>query len=185
MIDAAGLDLEAAAAGIGALPGVAGRMERVEAGQPFTVLVDYAHTPEAVAGMLDAARALTGGRVVVVIGCGGDRDRAKRPLMGRAAAAGADLAVLTSDNPRSEDPRAILDEVVVGASEVEGAAWTVEPDRREAIAVALADARPGDVVVIAGKGHETYQELADRTVPFDDREVAREVLERLMEGDRA
>lgn len=176
MAAAAGLDPAAAAEGVAAVTGVAGRMERIEAGQPFTVLVDYAHTPEAVATVLEAARALTDARVLVVVGCGGDRDRDKRPLMGRAAAAGADLAVLTSDNPRSEEPDAILDAVVAGAREVAGAAWLVEPDRRAAIAAALGAARPGDVVVIAGKGHETYQELADRTVTFDDREVARALL---------
>jgi UDP-N-acetylmuramoyl-L-alanyl-D-glutamate--2,6-diaminopimelate ligase len=174
--DVAGIDLEAAATGIAALPGVPGRMERVEAGQPFTVLVDYAHTPDSVENVLHAARALTDGRVIVVVGCGGDRDAAKRPLMGRAAAELADLAVLTSDNPRSEDPMAILDAVVEGARTVADARWTVEVDRRTAIGAALHAAGPDDVVVIAGKGHETYQELADRTIDFDDRAVARSVL---------
>jgi UDP-N-acetylmuramoyl-L-alanyl-D-glutamate--2,6-diaminopimelate ligase len=176
--DAIGLDLEAAAAGIAAVPGVPGRMERVEAGQAFTVLVDYAHTPDSVENVLQASRALTAGRVIVVVGCGGDRDAAKRPLMGRAAAELADLAVLTSDNPRSEDPAAILAAVADGARSVPGAIWTVEVDRRAAIAQALTAAAPGDVVVIAGKGHETYQELADRTIDFDDRAVARELLGR-------
>jgi UDP-N-acetylmuramoyl-L-alanyl-D-glutamate--2,6-diaminopimelate ligase len=184
MLDAAGCDVAAGAAGLERVAGVPGRMERVDAGQPFTVLVDYAHTPEALATVLAAVRDL-GGRVLVVIGCGGDRDRAKRPLMGRAAVAGADHAVLTSDNPRSEDPDAIISAMVAGARAVDGGSWTVEPDRARAIAEALAAARPGDVVVIAGKGHERGQELAGRTVPFDDRAVARAVLERLAAGGSA
>jgi UDP-N-acetylmuramoyl-L-alanyl-D-glutamate--2,6-diaminopimelate ligase len=173
----AGLDPETAAAGIAALAGVPGRMERVDAGQPYGVLVDYAHTPDSVENVLRAARELTAGRVIVVVGCGGDRDASKRPLMGRAAAALSDLAVLTSDNPRSEDPAAILDAVAAGATQVEGARWSVVADRRAAIATALAAADAGDVVVIAGKGHETTQELVEGTVAFDDRVVAREILE--------
>ncbi|MDQ3974221.1 MAG: UDP-N-acetylmuramoyl-L-alanyl-D-glutamate--2,6-diaminopimelate ligase, partial [Actinomycetota bacterium] len=165
------------AAGVAALEGVPGRMERIDAGQPFTVLVDYAHTPDSLEHVLRAARALSGRRVIVVVGCGGDRDSAKRPLMGRAAARLADLAVLTSDNPRSEDPLAILDAVVAGARTVDRARLLVEPDRRAAIATALDEAGPGDVVVIAGKGHEAHQELADRSVAFDDRAVARQLLE--------
>ncbi|MGH8885364.1 MAG: UDP-N-acetylmuramoyl-L-alanyl-D-glutamate--2,6-diaminopimelate ligase [Egibacteraceae bacterium] len=175
---AVGVDLDAAVAGIAALDGVPGRMERVDAGQPFTVLVDYAHSPDSVANVLVAARDLAGPRrVLVVVGCGGDRDATKRSLMGRAAAEFADLAFLTSDNPRSEDPLAILDMMVSGAQAVPQAAWTVEPDRRAAIALALQAAVPGDVVVIAGKGHESYQEFADLVLPFDDRLVARELLE--------
>jgi UDP-N-acetylmuramoyl-L-alanyl-D-glutamate--2,6-diaminopimelate ligase len=173
---AIGIDLDTAAAGVVALRGVPGRMERVDAGQPFTVLVDYAHTPDSVENVLRAVRALTDGRVLLVVGCGGDRDHGKRPAMGRAAAELADLAVLTSDNPRDEDPRAILDAVVAGAATVPGARYRVELDRRAAIAEALAEARPGDVVVLAGKGHETYQELAGEMVPFDDRQVVRELL---------
>lgn len=176
MADLAGLDRAGAARAIAGVVGVAGRMERVDAGQPFTVLVDYAHTPAALEGALAAARAVAAGRVLAVIGCGGDRDREKRRPMGRAAAAGADVAVLTSDNPRSEDPAAILDAVAAGAAEVAGADVRREPDRRAAIAVACEAAEPGDVVVIAGKGHETTQELADRVVEFDDRAVAAEVL---------
>jgi UDP-N-acetylmuramoyl-L-alanyl-D-glutamate--2,6-diaminopimelate ligase len=176
MADLAGVDRRLAADAIAAVPGVRGRMERVEAGQPFTVLVDYAHTSAAVEGTLAAARALTRGRVIVVVGCGGDRDRDKRAPMGAAAASGADLAVLTSDNPRTEDPERILDAVAAGAAEVAGARVHREPDRRVAIAAALKAARPGDVVVIAGKGHETVQELADRVVDFDDRAVAAELL---------
>jgi UDP-N-acetylmuramoyl-L-alanyl-D-glutamate--2,6-diaminopimelate ligase len=146
-------------------------MERVDVGQPFLALVDYAHTPDAVTTLLTAVRALTPGRVIVVLGCGGDRDRGKRPMMGRAAAEGADVAILTSDNPRSEDPVAILTEMASGAP---GA--IVEPDRRAAIAAAVAAARPGDAVVVAGKGHETGQEVAGVVTPFDDRVVLREAL---------
>jgi UDP-N-acetylmuramoyl-L-alanyl-D-glutamate--2,6-diaminopimelate ligase len=174
---AAGVDLDAAVAGVAALDSVPGRMERVDVGQPFMVLVDYAHSPDSVTNVLAAARDLAGSRrVLVVVGCGGDRDPTKRPLMGRAAAELADLTILTSDNPRSEDPMTILDMMVSGVRAVPCAAWTVEPDRRAAIALALAAAEPGDVVVIAGKGHESYQELADRVLPFDDRLVARELL---------
>ncbi len=173
---AAGFDLATVAAGLSEPLVVPGRFERVDAGQPFPVLVDYAHTPDALARVLAAARPLAdpSGRVICVFGCGGDRDVAKRPLMGRAVAAGADVAVLTSDNPRSEDPQAIADAVLAGFA---GAAVRVELDRRAAIAGALADAVAGDVVVIAGKGHETGQTFAHgRTVPFDDRTVAREEL---------
>jgi UDP-N-acetylmuramoyl-L-alanyl-D-glutamate--2,6-diaminopimelate ligase len=167
----AGIPLDAAVHGIAGLLGVPGRMERVDVGQPFLALVDYAHTPEAVATLLAAVRAVTRGRVIVVLGWGGDRDRAKRPLMGRAAAEGADVAVLTSDNPRSEDPLAILAEMSAGAP---GA--TVEPDRRAAIALAVALARPGDAVVVAGKGHETGQEAGGVVTPFDDRVELREAV---------
>jgi len=176
---AAGVDPVAAAAGVGALAGVPGRMEAVDAGQPFAVVVDYAHKPAALEGVLRAARDLVGtpdGRVAVVIGAGGDRDQGKRAAMGRAAAELADVVVLTSDNPRSEDPGAILDALLAGVRSVPGATAAVQPDRRAAIAAALEQARPGDVVVIAGKGHETYQEFGDVTVPFDDRAVARELL---------
>jgi UDP-N-acetylmuramoyl-L-alanyl-D-glutamate--2,6-diaminopimelate ligase len=166
-----GVDVDAAARGIADLPGVPGRMERVDAGQPFLALVDYAHTPEAVETLLATVRGVTSGRVIVVLGCGGDRDAAKRPLMGRAAALGADVAVLTSDNPRSEDPLRILAEMSAGAP---GA--TIEPDRRAAVELAVAQARPGDAVVVAGKGHETGQEVAGIVTPFDDREVLREAL---------
>lgn len=166
-----GVPVEAAVEGVAGLAGVPGRMERVDAGQPFLAVVDYAHTPEAVTTLLAAVRAVTPGKVVVVLGCGGDRDRAKRPLMGRAAAAGADVAVLTSDNPRSEDPAAILAQMAAGAP---GA--LVEVDRRTAIERAVALAGPGDAVVVAGKGHETGQETAGVIAPFDDREVLRSAL---------
>jgi UDP-N-acetylmuramoyl-L-alanyl-D-glutamate--2,6-diaminopimelate ligase len=170
-----GLTDELAAAAIGSVRGVPGRVEAVEAGQAFLVLVDYAHKPDGVEKVLRTARSLATGRVIVVMGCGGDRDRSKRPLMGRAATANADLTVITSDNPRSEDPRAIIAEIEPGARRG-GGRYVIEPDRRAAIRLALGTASAGDVVVVAGKGHETYQELADRTVPFDDRLVAAEEL---------
>ncbi len=155
--------------------GVPGRFEAVDEGQPFTVLVDYAHTPDALANVLAEARDLATGRLVVVFGCGGDRDRAKRPLMGGVASEFADVVIVTSDNPRSEDPEEIIAEALAGTN---GSA-RVEPDRAVAIEQALGLAEDGDVVVIAGKGHEQGQEFADRTIPFDDREVARAALRRL------
>jgi UDP-N-acetylmuramoyl-L-alanyl-D-glutamate--2,6-diaminopimelate ligase len=161
--------------GIESLHGVPGRLEPVEAGQNFLVMVDYAHTPDSILSVLKAARPLTSGRLIVVFGCGGDRDHAKRPLMGAAATANADLTIITSDNPRSEDPRAIIEEIEPGAREA-GGAFAIEPDRRAAIERAVGEAREGDVVVIAGKGHEPYQELADATIDFDDRDVARAAL---------
>jgi UDP-N-acetylmuramoyl-L-alanyl-D-glutamate--2,6-diaminopimelate ligase len=176
-----GISDEAALGGILAVPGVPGRMEPVEAGQPFPVLVDYAHTPDSVENVLRAARPLARSRVIVVLGCGGDRDRGKRPLMGRAATALADLTLITSDNPRSEDPMAIIAEIEPGAREG-GGEYVIEPDRRAAIRTAIERAGPGDVVVIAGKGHETGQEFADRTIPFDDRVVAAEELRSLGVG---
>ncbi|HVM11426.1 MAG TPA: UDP-N-acetylmuramoyl-L-alanyl-D-glutamate--2,6-diaminopimelate ligase [Actinomycetota bacterium] len=173
-----GIDDAASVRGIAAVPVVPGRLEPVRVGQPFQVLVDYAHTPDSVENVLRAARRLTQGRVIVVLGCGGDRDRSKRPLMGRAATSLADLSVITSDNPRSEDPASIIAEIEPGAREG-GGRYLLEVDRRAAIRLALGEARSGDVVVIAGKGHETGQEFADRTIPFDDRVVAAEELERL------
>jgi UDP-N-acetylmuramoyl-L-alanyl-D-glutamate--2,6-diaminopimelate ligase len=171
---AAGLPPAAVERGVAALARVPGRLERVEAGQPFTVLVDYAHTPEALETALAAVRAASPRRLGVVFGCGGDRDRGKRPRMGRAAAAAADAVWLTSDTPRGEDPLAILADAHAGVLEIPGAGTrtSLEPDRARAIAAALAWAREGDAVVIAGKGHETTQAFADRTVPFDDREHA-------------
>jgi UDP-N-acetylmuramoyl-L-alanyl-D-glutamate--2,6-diaminopimelate ligase len=157
---------------------VPGRFETVVAGQPFFVVVDYAHTPDGLHAVIDAARdAADGGRVIVVFGCGGDRDRDKRPLMGQVVAERADLAVVTSDNPRSEDPRAIIDDVLSGVSPEYRANALVEPDRETAIGVAFRVARPGDVVVLAGKGHETTQTIGSDVLPFDDRVVARRVLE--------
>ena len=165
-----GIDDEVAAAGVASLPGVPGRVEPVDEGQDFLVVVDYAHTPDSIETVLAAARDVASGRVIVVFGCGGDRDRAKRPLMGVAATSRADLTVITSDNPRSEDPVAIIEEIEEGARDG-GGAYVVEPERRAAIRLAVRAASAGDVVVIAGKGHEQGQAFRDRTVPFDDREV--------------
>ncbi len=173
---AVGVEAAAVARGLAGRQDLAGRAEPVDAGQGFRVVVDYAHTPRALERTLESARRATGegGRVIVVFGCGGDRDPSKRPPMGRVAAEGADLVVVTSDNPRSEDPLAIIEEVLRGA--VGSAAVAVEPERRAAIALALERAASGDVVVIAGKGHETVQIAGDQVVPFDDRAVARELL---------
>jgi UDP-N-acetylmuramoyl-L-alanyl-D-glutamate--2,6-diaminopimelate ligase len=170
---ALGIGEDAIGRGVAAVEVVPGRFEPVDEGQQFTVLVDYAHTPDALATVLRAARELTRARVLCVFGAGGDRDRAKRPLMGRVVSKLADVALVTSDNPRSEDPAAIAAEVVDGLD------LDVELDRRAAIEQTLELAREGDVVVIAGKGHEQGQELAGRRLPFDDREVAREALRRL------
>ena len=176
---AMGLPVAAVRAGLAASAGVPGRVEPVRAGQPFSVLVDYSHTPDSLANVLRAVRAVTGGRLLTVFGCGGDRDRGKRPLMGAVAAELADLAVLTSDNPRSEDPLAIIAEVVAGIPAERRDHVMVEPDRRAAIRLALHAARPGDGLVIAGKGHEPYQILGSETIHFDDREVAADELARL------
>jgi UDP-N-acetylmuramoyl-L-alanyl-D-glutamate--2,6-diaminopimelate ligase len=167
-----GIEGDAIAAGVAALEGVPGRFEAVDAGQPFAVVVDYSHKPDALENVLRTARGLARNRVICVFGCGGDRDRAKRPLMGRIASQLADVAIVTSDNPRSEDPQAIIAEVLEGA----GPNAEVELDRAAAIERAVGLAQEGDVVVIAGKGHEQGQEFAGRTIRFDDREVAREAL---------
>ena len=166
---------EVVARGIAALRAVPGRFERVDEGQPFAVVVDYAHTDDALRNTIAVARALNPKRVITLFGCGGDRDRTKRPLMGRAAAEGSDLVVLTSDNPRSEDPLAIMNDALVGIRRVD-VPHIVEPERATAIARAIQQAHEGDIVILAGKGHETYQVLKDRTIAFDDRVVAREVL---------
>jgi UDP-N-acetylmuramoyl-L-alanyl-D-glutamate--2,6-diaminopimelate ligase len=170
-----GIEDEAIVRGVEHVAGVPGRFEAVEEGQPFAVLVDYAHTPEALENVLAEARRLASGRLICVFGCGGDRDRAKRPLMGEVVSRLADVPIVTSDNPRSEDPGAIIEEILAGMDGRE----EVEPDRAAAIELAVGQAAEGDVVVIAGKGHEQGQELADRIVPFDDREVARDALRRL------
>jgi UDP-N-acetylmuramoyl-L-alanyl-D-glutamate--2,6-diaminopimelate ligase len=166
---------EIIARGIAALEAVPGRFERVDEGQPFVVVVDYAHTDDALRNVIAVARGLNPKRVITLFGCGGDRDRTKRPLMGQVAAEASDFVVLTSDNPRSEDPLAIMNDVLVGIRRVD-VPHIVEPDRATAIARALREAREGDIVILAGKGHETYQVLKDRTIAFDDRAVAREVL---------
>jgi UDP-N-acetylmuramoyl-L-alanyl-D-glutamate--2,6-diaminopimelate ligase len=171
-----GIPVADVAAGLESVPTVPGRFEAVDGGQPFMVVVDYAHTPDGLEQALTAARELaSGGRVIVVFGAGGDRDHAKRPMMGETAARLADVAFLTSDNPRSEDPAAIIDEVRAGVSGIDR--LVVEPDRAQAIAAAVAEAEPGDVVVIAGKGHETGQEIAGVVHPFDDRTAALHAVE--------
>lgn len=178
---AIGVDDDAIATGIGALHQVPGRMEAIEAGQEPLVVVDYAHTPDSIRNVLLAARPLASGRLIIVFGCGGDRDPRKRSLMGAAATSTADLTIVTSDNPRSEDPLAIIAEIEPGANEG-GGDFLVEPDRRAAIRLALQEAGRGDVIVIAGKGHESTQELRDRAIPFDDRVVALEELEAIGRG---
>src|SRR5262249_44355716 len=172
---ALGLPPETVARGVADLQAVPGRFERVDEGQPFMVVVDYAHTDDALRNTISVARNLGPKRIITLFGCGGDRDRTKRPLMGQAAGELSDYVVLTSDNPRSEDPIAIMNDALVGIRRTD-VAHTVEPDRKTAIARAINEARPGDVVILAGKGHETYQLLADKTIAFDDREVAREVV---------
>ncbi len=175
---ALGCTATAAARGIAGLAGVPGRMERIDVGQNFLALVDYAHTPDAVANVLESVRAAVSGPVVVVLGCGGDRDPHKRPAMGAAAVQGSDLAILTSDNPRSEDPDAIIAAMRHGADRVatERNQILVEPDRAEAIREAVRRSRGGGAVVVAGKGHETGQEVAGVILPFDDRDVLRAAL---------
>ncbi|MFQ5718526.1 MAG: UDP-N-acetylmuramoyl-L-alanyl-D-glutamate--2,6-diaminopimelate ligase [Acidobacteriota bacterium] len=174
---ALGLDLERVAEGIATVAGIPGRAEAIDEHQDFTVLVDYAHTDDALVNILRVARDLTRNRVLVVFGCGGDRDRTKRPLMGNAAARLADVAILTSDNPRTEDPRAIIDEVAAGMHGSGPLAdCLIEPDRATAIRTAIDAAQTGDVVIIAGKGHETEQILGNRRIEFDDREQARRAL---------
>jgi UDP-N-acetylmuramoyl-L-alanyl-D-glutamate--2,6-diaminopimelate ligase len=178
----AGYDPRQVADGIGRSGGVPGRLERIPTERDLTVVVDYAHKPDAVDAVLRTLRPVTRGRLIVVIGAGGDRDRGKRPVMGAIAAELADLVVVTDDNPRSEDPAAIRAEVLAGART--GAAEVLEiGDRRAAIAEALARAGDGDVVLVAGKGHETGQEVAGVVHPFDDREVVRAVLAAPQQGD--
>jgi len=179
----AGIGLGVSAAkieeGIANLALVPGRFQRIDEGQPFAVIVDYAHTDDALRNLISTARELlnSGGRIITLFGAGGERDRAKRPLMGEAAGSLSDLVVLTSDNPRSEDPLRIINDVVVGLQKAD-AKYRVEPDRERAIASALDEARPGDIVLLAGKGHETEQVLRDGPVEFDDREKARAILRR-------
>ncbi len=168
----AGVPLETIASGLAALDGVPGRMQVVSDGSPCSVIVDYAHTPDALASVLRAVRPLAEGRLTIVFGCGGDRDRGKRPEMARVACELADRIIVTSDNPRSEDPEAIVAEILIGA----GRGVECELDRATAIRRAIADAQPGDVVVIAGKGHEQGQETHGVVTPFDDADVAREAL---------
>src|SRR5256885_13963683 len=188
-VDAQQIPLELIGQALAEFAGVPGRFEAVLEGQPFAVIVDYAHTPDGLENVLQAARGFSTGRTLVVFGCGGDRDRTKRPVMGRIAAQLGDVAIVTSDNPRSEPPTAIIEEILTGIrdpgseirdqpSQARGlrpqARIEVEPDRRKAISRAIELAHPGDVVLIAGKGHEPYQEINGVKHPFDDRAVARE-----------
>lgn len=177
---ARGCTPESIANGIGKLHCVPGRFERVDCKQPFTVVVDYAHTDDALRNLTALAREVVEqaglkGRVITVFGCGGDRDRAKRPLMGEAAGRGSDFVVLTSDNPRSEDPLAIINDAMVGLQR-SGAKYKTEPDRKTAISLAISEADAGDIVLIAGKGHEKVQVTRDGAIPFDDVEVAQAAL---------
>jgi UDP-N-acetylmuramoyl-L-alanyl-D-glutamate--2,6-diaminopimelate ligase len=179
-----GLSLEVIRQGIGALECVPGRFARIDEGQPFLVVVDYAHTDDALRNLIQTARdLLKTGRIITLFGCGGERDRTKRPLMGEAAGSLSDLVVLSSDNPRGEDPLRIINDAVVGLQKV-NAKYVVEPDRGRAIEIALEEAREGDIVLLAGKGHETYQVLGERTIEFDDHEVARSALRRRGYGRR-
>ncbi len=170
-----GIEMPQIAAGVESCRSVPGRFERIDAGQPFMVVVDYAHTDDALRNLIAVARALEPERVITVFGCGGDRDRTKRPLMGMAAAENSDFVVLTSDNPRSEDPLAIINDALVGLRRFD-TEHLIEPDRERAIRRAIQRAEPGDIVLIAGKGHEPYQVLGNKTIDFDDREIARTVL---------
>ena len=176
-----GIEPAAIARGVAALKSVPGRFERVDRGQPFLVAVDYAHTDDALRNLIQLAREMTRGRVITVFGCGGDRDRSKRPLMGMAAGELSDFVVLTSDNPRSEDPLDIINDALVGLGRFD-TPHIAEPDRAKGIRRALQEAREGDVVLIAGKGHEPYQVFKDRTIHFDDREAAGEALRSLGYG---
>lgn len=178
-----GLELHQIRDSLEQMPGVPGRFERIAEGQDVHVIVDYAHTPDSLVNVLKAIRGFAKGRVLCVVGCGGDRDRGKRPQMARVAVDYSDLAIFTSDNPRSEDPENILDEMEAGVQD-EPRRWLRVADRREAIFEAIRRARPGDTVLIAGKGHETYQIIGQQMLPFDDREVAREALrERSKSGE--
>jgi UDP-N-acetylmuramoyl-L-alanyl-D-glutamate--2,6-diaminopimelate ligase len=173
---ALGLSNEVIEAGIRNLTSVAGRFERVEGGQPYLVIVDYAHTDDALENLIRTARELTPkGRVITLFGCGGQKDRTKRPVMGEVAGRLSDLTILTNDNPRSEDPLKIINDIIVGLQKTTGK-YMVEPDREKAIGIALDEARPGDIVLLAGKGHETSQILGDRTLEWSDKGVAARAL---------
>ncbi len=176
--DALGIDHATAAAALGQVRRIPGRLERVNVEAPYTVFVDYAHTDDALANVLSSLRPVTQGQLIVVFGCGGDRDRTKRPRMARVAESQADRVVVTSDNPRTEVPEEIIGEIVTGLSEQGRAAATVEPDRATAIEAAIGMAREGDVVLIAGKGHENYQVIGTERIHFDDTEVAAEIMQR-------
>jgi UDP-N-acetylmuramoyl-L-alanyl-D-glutamate--2,6-diaminopimelate ligase len=175
---AAGLDLQIIADGLAALTFVPGRLDRIQWDGPFSVLVDFAHTDDALQNVLTTLRPLCQGRLIVVFGCGGDRDKTKRPRMARVVEALADRIVVTSDNPRTEDPHLIIRDIVAGLASPQAEAVHVEPDRRAAIEWAIGHARSGDLVLIAGKGHEAYQILGKQKLPFSDKDVAQETLRR-------
>jgi UDP-N-acetylmuramoyl-L-alanyl-D-glutamate--2,6-diaminopimelate ligase len=177
-----GCDDEAVASGIETVMNVPGRMERIECGQDFRIIVDYAHTPDALSNVLTALRSITPGRIICVFGCGGDRDQGKRPEMGAVVARSADYAVVTSDNPRSEDPEKIIEQILGGFTEVGSKQYEAIPDRAEAIEKAIKMAKAEDTVLVAGKGHEDYQILGDRRIDFDDRDIAKGALARLGHG---
>ena len=174
-----GISLEIIKTALEKVNGVPGRFEQVDEGQDFTVVVDYAHTPDGLENILKTGRQLTTNRIITVFGCGGDRDRGKRPLMGEVAARYSDFCVVTSDNPRSEDPETIINDIVPGLDRVKDSRYAIVIDRREAINHAVHLARPGDLLIIAGKGHETYQLVKDKVLDFDDRKVAIEFLKGL------
>jgi UDP-N-acetylmuramoyl-L-alanyl-D-glutamate--2,6-diaminopimelate ligase len=182
---ALGLSNETIESGIRNLQSVAGRFQRIDLGQPFQVIVDYAHTDDALENLIRTARELNSkGRIITLFGCGGEKDRTKRPVMGEVTGRLSDLTILSSDNPRSEDPLKIISDIIVGLQKT-GGKYLIEPDREKAIGMAMEEARSGDIVLLAGKGHENYQILADRTFEFDDREMARRALrERGFEGPR-
>ncbi|NMB35237.1 MAG: UDP-N-acetylmuramoyl-L-alanyl-D-glutamate--2,6-diaminopimelate ligase, partial [Firmicutes bacterium] len=175
-----GIGLEEIKEALEKIEGVPGRFERIDLGQDFAVIVDYAHTPDGLDNILQTAREFCRGKIITVFGCGGERDRAKRPVMGKIAGRYSDYCILTSDNPRREDPWQIIHEVEAGLKEVKptGNGYTIQPDRYEAIRLGIELARPGDMVIIAGKGHEDYQIFSDHTTPFSDREVAAKIVTR-------
>ena len=172
----AGLDLGTVAAGLSSLKGVPGRLEKVSGNGDFAVLVDYAHTDDALQNVLTTLKPLCQGRLIVLFGCGGDRDKTKRPRMAAVVEQLADVVFVTSDNPRTEKPEAIIADIMVGFRDLSSERLTVEPDRRKAIELAIATARPDDIVVLAGKGHETYQIIGDKKFDFSDKDIARQCL---------
>src|SRR6195256_6289088 len=177
---------EVVKAGIRNLESVSGRFQRIDQGQPYLVIVDYAHTDDALESLIRTARELNPkGRIITLFGCGGSKDRTKRPVMGEVTGRLSDLTILSSDNPRQEDPLKIISDIIVGMQKTAGK-YLIEPDREKAIGMAMEEARSGDIVLLAGKGHENYQILADRTFTFDDREMARRALrERGFKGPRS
>ncbi|HZJ85121.1 MAG TPA: UDP-N-acetylmuramoyl-L-alanyl-D-glutamate--2,6-diaminopimelate ligase [Syntrophomonadaceae bacterium] len=174
-----GIEISLIQKALAKFPGVSGRFELVKVNKKFLVIVDYAHTPDGLENILKTASEITQNRLITVFGCGGDRDRTKRPLMGQIAASYSDFCVVTSDNPRTEDPQAIIDDIIPGLDMVKNSRYAIVIDRREAIKHTLFIAKEGDVVIIAGKGHETYQIIGDKTIDFDDRQVVQEVLREL------